>query len=791
MSNYKGTFVYEIPTSDFVDSNFPFINKSSFKILRKTTWKDNIKTIVSWYYEFEDKQNDDGLYLNGTITNTTNMNIINFDKIPLSRANRQFLNYKGRFPLNLPTLLINTDISGCFDSTFFNGDISLWIFKFDLVKNLSLLNLFARSTYNNILINNLNVSGITQLNSMFLNNIVFNQPLNKWNTSNIGDMQYLFCGASSFNQNIGNWNVSVVRNMSYLFCNALSFNQDISTWDISNVVIMECMLDNSALSVENYDKLLLTWSSLSKLNNGVIFGVKNLKYSSKGKIGRDILINKYKWNFVGDCFFNNLTDIYLSSNTILENKEEKTFIGKLTTTNMNNNNTYTIDDNINFCIIENELYSNTVFNYEKINNYNIAITINDMFGCSYTKNFNIIILNNNDFIEDIILSNNKLKFNVPINTFIGFLTAIDEDKDETYTYKLENEIENFKIVGNELLSNVLFNEFKKTSYDLIITATNNKQDSKTKIFKILMVYVGVFRYGFESGRFSENYNFILNNDNSFIKLNKNIFNKNNYTTISYEYEFYDNLKTNDGLYMKTNLSTEFINIENFEKIPISRKGFQFLGFKGSFPFNKTDIPTLLPYSNIEGCFDNTKYDGVVSRWNVNTVKNNSLLNLFARSTYNNSVINNLNISKITQLNSFFINNEVFNQPLNKWNTSNIGDIQYMFCSATSFNQDITMWNMSNVLNMSYTFCNAISFNQNISLWDVSKVVIMQGMLNNCGLSLENYDKLLLSWSVLPKLNNNVIFGVKGLKYSLNGKKGRDILINKYNWIISGDILVEN
>jgi hypothetical protein len=176
---------------------------------------------------------------------------------------------------------------------------------------------------------------------------------------------------------------------------------------------------------------------------------------------------------------------------------------------------------------------------------------------------------------------------------------------------------------------------------------------------------------------------------------------------------------------------------------------------------------------------------------VNTVKNNSLLNLLARSSYNNSSINNLNVSKITQLNSFFIDNEVFNQPLNKWNTSNIGDMQYMFCCAVSFNQDISMWNVSNVLNMSYLFCNAISFNQNISLWDVSKVIIMQGMLDNSGISLENYDKILLSWSMLPKLNNNIIFGVKNLKYSINGKKGRDILVNKYKWNIIGDIFVEN
>jgi surface protein len=88
----------------------------------------------------------------------------------------------------------------------------------------------------------------------------------------------MFNRAISFNQDISSWNVSKVTRMSYMFAGASAFNQDISSWNVANVTDMSYMLDNTNLSVKNYDALLLGWSSLTVKNN-VTLGVSGTKYT--------------------------------------------------------------------------------------------------------------------------------------------------------------------------------------------------------------------------------------------------------------------------------------------------------------------------------------------------------------------------------------------------------------------------------------------------------------------------------------------------------------------------------
>ena len=94
-------------------------------------------------------------------------------------------------------------------------------------------------------INNWDVSNVTDMESMFVEAISFNQPLNNWNVSNVTNMAWMFAGTSSFNQPLNKWNVSKVRGMGYMFRAARSFNQPLNKWNVSNVTNMELMFEGA------------------------------------------------------------------------------------------------------------------------------------------------------------------------------------------------------------------------------------------------------------------------------------------------------------------------------------------------------------------------------------------------------------------------------------------------------------------------------------------------------------------------------------------------------------------
>ncbi|MCB0492190.1 MAG: BspA family leucine-rich repeat surface protein [Cyclobacteriaceae bacterium] len=96
------------------------------------------------------------------------------------------------------------------------------------------------STFNQS-IDNWNVSTVTDMNNMFRDADLFNQPLNNWNVANVTNMGSMFFGADVFNQDLDNWNVSSVTTMASMFRNAFAFNGDISTWTPINVTDMSEM----------------------------------------------------------------------------------------------------------------------------------------------------------------------------------------------------------------------------------------------------------------------------------------------------------------------------------------------------------------------------------------------------------------------------------------------------------------------------------------------------------------------------------------------------------------------
>ena len=60
-------------------------------------------------------------------------------------------------------------------------------------------------------------SGITDMNSLFADEIAFNGNISHWDTSRVTNMSDMFDSAIVFNQDIGHWDTSLVTNMRDMF----------------------------------------------------------------------------------------------------------------------------------------------------------------------------------------------------------------------------------------------------------------------------------------------------------------------------------------------------------------------------------------------------------------------------------------------------------------------------------------------------------------------------------------------------------------------------------------------
>jgi len=157
-----------------------------------------------------------------------------------------------------------------------------------------------------------NVSHVTNMHEMFYNANSFDQDIGSWDVSNVTDMKHMFYKASSFNQDIGDWNISNVTNMSYMFYDANSFNQDLSDWNFSNASYLTSIVNNTVLSISNYDALLEGLLATSPLDS-VTFEIQNSAYCKSD--AEHLALEDRSWTFLDqgqNCTFYFTSDNKLS-----------------------------------------------------------------------------------------------------------------------------------------------------------------------------------------------------------------------------------------------------------------------------------------------------------------------------------------------------------------------------------------------------------------------------------------------------------------------------------------------
>ncbi|AUP79614.1 BspA family leucine-rich repeat surface protein [Flavivirga eckloniae] len=157
--------------------------------------------------------------------------------------------------------------------------------------------MFNGATTFNQLIDKWNVRGVTTMSQMFDGATTFNKTINGWRVPGVSNMDYMFRNATAFNQSFDRWNIGTVS-MRSMFENATSLDQEFSTWNVSQVSDMRNMLDNTALTRENYDTTLIAWSK-QILTAGVGLGARGLPYCDALE-ERQSMIDNYGWSIVGD-----------------------------------------------------------------------------------------------------------------------------------------------------------------------------------------------------------------------------------------------------------------------------------------------------------------------------------------------------------------------------------------------------------------------------------------------------------------------------------------------------------
>jgi len=183
---------------------------------------------------------------------------------------------------------------------YFNQDIGSW----NVSSVTNMVSMFEYAQAFNQDIGSWDVSSVTDMTQLFSGATKFNQDISRWDTSNVTSMWNMFSSAQEFNQDIGSWDVSKVTNMDAMFSHASKFNQDLSRWNVSSIENdisssllrngMDRMFDRSALSTENYDKLLNSWSQLP-LHSNIKLGAMDIPYSSASKNAREHLVNDLHW----------------------------------------------------------------------------------------------------------------------------------------------------------------------------------------------------------------------------------------------------------------------------------------------------------------------------------------------------------------------------------------------------------------------------------------------------------------------------------------------------------------
>ena len=611
-----------------------------------------------------------------------------------------------------------------FGATAFNQDISRW----DVSNVTNMSSMFYRATAFNQNLSGWDVINVTDMSWMFYRATAFNQDLNRWNVSKVTDMSKMFYLASAFNQDLNRWNVSKVTDMSYMFVQAAAFNQDISRWDVSNVTNMFAMFSQA----HAFNQDISRWD-VSKVTDmrdmffGVTLSTENYdallrEWSALPALQRDVEFGGGDNNYCNESARNRLVNTYNWG--ITDGGKD-------------------LDEN---CLIEQAVFAFASTSITKSTG-DAAFTITPTGG---SGTGGITYLSTDPGVASIAADSGEVTIAAGGTTTITATKAGDTTYNPaTASYTLTIDID---------YSNAFITTWEVAAGSLGITIPTN----------------GDFDYSYtvDWGDSSADTR-VYTGDAAHTYTTAGIY------TVSIAGTF-------PGIYFDAISSADFTNSRKIKTIkqwgdnPWKSMNSAFQGCQNLIIEAAAGNPDLSSVTDMSWMFYGvTTFNQDISGWDVSKVTN--MRSMFNSATAFNQDISGWDVSKVTNMRSMFNSAIAFNQDISRWDVSKVTNMWSTFNNAIAFNQDISRWDVSKVTDMSGMFAGA-AFNRDISGWNVGKVTNMWAMFNEVTLSTANYDALLIGWSVLPSLKNDVPFGGGNSKYC--NESARSILVNTYNWGIT-------
>ncbi len=674
------------------------------------------------------------------------------------------------------------------------------------------------------------LSGVTTLWRMFASATSFNQPIGHWDISTIDDMTSMFYlatsfnqdlsgwgeqltatyinsmfeGATSFNQDLSTWNVAGVTNMGSLFSGATSFDQSLADWDITNVVYISSILDNSGLSVSNYEATLEGWASQSApqgigLGYEVNLGVTGLYYCNTD--ARSTLEGK-GWVITGDSQACPATTPFIT--TWKTDNPGTSGNNQITIPTVGSGYQYDVHwEEVGNASNNGSLSKQTgsaTITFPSAGTYQLEITglfprIKFNNGGDKEKILSVDQWGNNPWttmqaaflgctnlmipatdapdlssVGDLsYMFGGAAAFNNPIGHWdVGNVTNMSNLFSGASSF---NQVIGGWSVDNAINMNNMFKD--ASSFNQSLTGWNGKLGN---VENMAGMFLGATAFdGDITGWVVSNVQYMTSMFSGAEQFNQDISGWDVTNVMSMSNMFYEakSFDQDIGGWAMNNVSGVgfmFYGASNFNQ--------DLSGWNGILG-NVTDMRSMFQGASA--------FNGNITGWDVSNVEIMYFM-LKDASSFNQD-ISNWDVSAVTTMHQMFNGASNFNQDLSGWNEKlgNVEDMSYMFQGATAFNGNISGWNVGNVNNMSYMFNDAASFDQDLSAWDISAVTNMQHMFDNSSVSIGNYDNIIAAWAALASPPSGLTLGVSGLAYC-SSITARQSLIDDHTWSFAGDDL---